>query len=144
MRDIRNMCLEVREETLSLVWFQDLRHQDSWSCLSLAPILIINKSWSQTRLFVYLSRSLVPGLAIKSGKFVKVLSQYCKECFVCLTPPVTIITLFKKGLNFVHISTNTNDWLKNFTRRKMIWQIVKMTIYILSITNVMITIFITI
>ena len=64
-------------------WGTDWR--DFWSRLgletkhteTLAPILIIDKSRSRTRQFVYLSRSLRPGLVLnywKSEKFAKVSS----------------------------------------------------------------------
>jgi hypothetical protein len=46
------------------------------SRLGLAKILIVEKSWSQTHLFNYLSRIVVKKYW-KSGIFVKVLLHYC-------------------------------------------------------------------
>ena len=68
--------------TVSTTWgfnkFWLLAPRLSWSRLSVAPIFIINKSRSRTRLFFNSSISFCLCLVIdscKSGKFVKVLSR---------------------------------------------------------------------
>ena len=64
----------LKDEKLGLVLVSRLKASRLSVLSRLAPIFIIDKSQSLTHLFVYLSRSLGPGLVQKywiSAKFVK-------------------------------------------------------------------------
>jgi hypothetical protein len=113
----------VKYQTLGLVSVSRLRHRDSWSLLSLAPILTIDKS--RTRLFVNLSRSLVSqiiGNLINLLRSRPVFISVLRQRLLLLSWFVPLLTI-KKSRNqpFQEVSfsvSSLSDSNQNQTRNK--------------------------